>query len=390
MVFSQWFAFLHPGRQRHVARSRSRVASRSAPSCTWNVEQLEDRTLLAVSLTGVPNWVEQGPGPLLNGQVEGMTDNPVAGAIRTIAVHPTQANTVLIGSVNGGIWRTTNANAASPTWTPLIDDFPGLSIASITFSPRDDTGNTIYAGVGVVSSSINRSGPLTGLLKSTDGGSTWQIVGSQLRGLDIRAVLPAAGTEEEVVLAATNGGLFRSTNGGLTFTPVELGNYTDLARDTGVSSRLYAARIGNADRTAAILRSDDRGLTWTRVEVAAMAIANAVNIKLAISPQTGFDPVYAGIVRPIVQPDNDNDPTNNRSLNQLTGLFRSGNIGDTWTSAPLPGTIEPPNTIIGTFVGIHTGGQGASISRWQPTPTIRTWSMSAVTASPPTPVLWAT
>ena len=357
MVFSQWFAFLHPGRQRSAAaRSRCRVASRSAPSCTWNVEQLEDRTLLAVSLTGVPNWVEQGPGPLLNGQVEGMTDNPVAGAIRTIAPHPTQANTVLIGSVNGGIWRTTNANAASPNWTPLIDDFPGLSIASITFSPRDDTGNTIYAGVGAVSSFGNRSGPLTGLLKSTDGGSTWQLVGSQLRGLDIRAVLPAAGTGEEVVLAATNGGLFRSTNGGLTFTPVVLGNYTDLARDTGVSSRLYAARIGNADRTAAILRSDDRGLTWTRVEVAAMAIADSVNIKLAISPQTGFDPVYAGIVRPIVQPDNDNDPTNNPILNQLTGLFRSGNIGDTWTSAPLPGTTEPP--LIGTFVGIHPGGQG--------------------------------
>src|SRR5438876_5790325 len=152
MLFSQWFRFLHGRRLRSATRTRRRAPCRLRPSGQLSVEPLEDRTLMTITLTGVPTWVEQGPGPLINGQVEGITDAPVAGAIQAIAVHPTQANTVFVGSVNGGIWRTTNANAASPNWTPLIDDFPGLSITSIAFSPRDSTGNTIYAGVGASSS----------------------------------------------------------------------------------------------------------------------------------------------------------------------------------------------------------------------------------------------
>ena len=143
------------------------------------LELLEDRSVPAINLAGVPTWVEQGPGPLLHGQVEGFLDAPVSGAVRAIAADPTDANTVLVGSVNGGIWRTTNANAASPNWRPLIDDFPGLSIAAIAFSPRDH--NTIFAGVGHSSSEFGEGGSLTGLLKSTDGGDTWALVGRQLR-----------------------------------------------------------------------------------------------------------------------------------------------------------------------------------------------------------------
>ena len=90
------------------------------------METLEDRLAPAITVTGVPTWVEQGPGPLIKGQVEGIPDGPVAGAVRTIAPHPINPDTVLVGSVNGGIWRTTNASATPPTWTPLIDDFPSL------------------------------------------------------------------------------------------------------------------------------------------------------------------------------------------------------------------------------------------------------------------------
>lgn len=323
------------------------------------LESLEDRTLMAISLLGVPNWVEQGPGPLFNGAVQGIPNGPVAGAIQTIAPHPTQANTVLIGSVNGGIWRTTNANAASPTWTPLIDDFPSLSITSIAFSPRDGTNNTIYASVGASSAALGRSGPFTGLLKSTDGSATWQLVGPQLRGLDISKVVPADGMGLEVVLVATrrfgdaaSNGLFRSTNGGLTFTRVLTGNFTDVVQDTGNTSRFYAARIDgdigpDGPDDGAIFRSEDGGVIWARIDPAAVGASTAINIKLAVSQSVAPDPVYAGIVRLV---------TDAPGTTRLTGLFRSGNAGATWVQAPLPGTIEPP--LIGTFVGIHPAGQG--------------------------------
>src|ERR1700731_223740 len=87
----------------------------------------------AAALAGPP-WVEQGPGPILNGaNTEGMPGpNPVAGAINAIAPSPSSADTVFVGTVNGGVWKTSNATAASPTWTPLTDtQLPALSIDSL-------------------------------------------------------------------------------------------------------------------------------------------------------------------------------------------------------------------------------------------------------------------
>src|SRR5207249_759972 len=96
------------------------------------------------TLTGVPTWVEQGPGPITGGQTEGLNldgsgtpTNPVAGAVAVIAVHPTDANVFYIGAVNGGIWKTTNGTSANPTWTPLTDQMPSLSIGALAFSPID-------------------------------------------------------------------------------------------------------------------------------------------------------------------------------------------------------------------------------------------------------------
>src|SRR6185503_21231521 len=62
-------------------------------------------------------WTAQGAAPLQFGQTEGLTNNPVSGAIQAIVAHPSNANIIWAGSVNGGVWKTTNATSASPTWT---------------------------------------------------------------------------------------------------------------------------------------------------------------------------------------------------------------------------------------------------------------------------------
>src|SRR5690349_13413892 len=104
----------------------------------------------AAAALGAPAWVEQGPGPILNGQDEGLPGpNPVAGAINAIV--PISAATVFVGTVNGGVWKTSNATAASPTWTPLTDtQLLALSINSLAVSPVDP--NTLFAGTGSTSS----------------------------------------------------------------------------------------------------------------------------------------------------------------------------------------------------------------------------------------------
>ena len=266
---------------------------------------------------------------------------------------------------HGGIWRTTNASAASPNWTPLIDDFPGLSIGAIAISPRDH--NTIFAGVGRSSSDAGEGGSLTGLLKSTDGGDTWSLVGRQLRGLNVRQLVAQAGSGPEVVLAATDDGLFRSTNGGSSFTSVLAGNFTDLARDTGNSSRFFAARI-DGSTAGGVFRSEDSGATWTRIDQGFMNAATAVNIKLAIHRQVGDDdPLYAGIVGP---------------NGQLRGVFRAR------TGRELTRPCSRRRAaVIGSFVGIHLAARDASISM-ESTPTIRTRCGRDRQPFPPAP--WAT
>ena len=75
-------------------------------------------------------WTPQGPSPAYNGQVENITNLEVAGAIHTVAAHPISSTILYAGSVNGGIWRTDNATAASPTWVPLTDNKSSLSISA--------------------------------------------------------------------------------------------------------------------------------------------------------------------------------------------------------------------------------------------------------------------
>ena len=80
-----------------------------------------------------PTWVALGPSPTISAQVDVPPNNPVCGAIQSIAAHPSDANILYVGAVNGGLWRTTNATAASPNWTRLGD---GLVEFDLAFAPE--------------------------------------------------------------------------------------------------------------------------------------------------------------------------------------------------------------------------------------------------------------
>ena len=131
-------ALPHNAKARSLRLRRKRVLPR--------LEALEDRTLLAVTLTGVPNYEPQGPGPIVGGQAN-VSHDEVAGAINVIAVDPLNSAHVYVATVNGGIWETSNADAvdhngllgSSPghvDWAPLTDQFPSLSVDSLVRSSR--------------------------------------------------------------------------------------------------------------------------------------------------------------------------------------------------------------------------------------------------------------
>src|SRR5262249_38645152 len=205
-----------------------------------------------------PIWVEQGPGPILfDANTVIAPDSPVVGAINAIAASPTDPDLLYVGTVNGGIWKTTNATAISPTWTPLTDQqLPALSINSLALSPVDTA--IVFAGTGSTSSLGFEGSPGFGVARSTDGGDTWTVLAaSTFAGRPINSIVPTDLENGNVVLAATlfggpGGGVFRSTDLGNSFTRLS-GDGTSGLPDQGVSS--LVADPGNSQSVGVEPRS---------------------------------------------------------------------------------------------------------------------------------------
>ena len=283
---------------------------------------------------GISAWVEQGPGPILKGQTEGLPNNPVSGAAMAIAPDLTHPGIVYVGTVNGGIWRTLNANATNPSWVQLTDlKLPALSISSLAISPMNP--GVLFAGTGSTSSDAFDGSPGFGVARTTDGGTSWTVLAkSTFSGRRINSVVPTAissgGVNGQVVLVSTlfdKGGVYRSTNGGNAFTRVSGGSGLP---DGGVSSlvsdptnhlRFYAGvpQAFGGGSAAGVYRSLDGGQTWSAVNVGLSSIATSSRILLSVSRNTGV--VYAMVIN---------------SSGVASGVFRSANGGGSWTSMGMP------------------------------------------------------
>lgn len=282
---------------------------------------LESRELLAVTL------IPMGPTPIEQGQVEGMSSqkNPVAGAIQAVLTHPTDADTIWAGTTNGGIWKTTNAKSAFPTWKPLTDHLPNGSIGSMVFDAADASSQTIIAGLGAVSSFGRTSSALEGLLKSTDGGTSWTQLGTtSLNGQFITGI----GANGNTLITVSHPyyatpSVSRSTDGGLSWTKISgtaglpnAGGY-DLKIDPTNTSRYF---LGTA---SGIYRTTDSGVTWTNVTPAGVPLGSTTdNVKFSIGKNTGV--IFAAFM------------TNGR----LAAMTRSADAGATWQNLDIPEVIE--------------------------------------------------
>jgi subtilisin-like proprotein convertase family protein len=294
-------------------------------------------------------WIAQGPGPITNGATMNITNRPVAGALNAVVAHPTNADILWVASVNGGIWKTTNATSSSPTWIPQTDTFSSLSVANLERDPTDSTSNTLVAAAGAVSS-FRLSGPLGSLLRTTDGGTTWSALNpTALAGKNITGIAPRGST---IVVAANFCGapIFRSIDSGASFSALTgfgLSRVWDLAGDPTANAVLYAAVSDCLGGTtvSGMYKSSDTGANWSKVSNSTIdtLLASAFNAEISVG---NSGQVYVSIVT-------QNGVVNGQPNYQLAGIFRSGSGGSSWTQ------LDTPTTTEGTIVyGIHPGGQG--------------------------------
>src|SRR5712691_2847815 len=133
------------------------------------------------------NFTALGPQPERMTGCSGCYDyTTTEGRVNAIAVDPTTTvNGSIVayaGAVGGGVWKTTNCCSASTTWTVVTDDplISTTSIDTVTIDPSNH--NTIYAGTGDLNFGSFAMGS-QGILKSTDAGGTWTVLGADVFGM---------------------------------------------------------------------------------------------------------------------------------------------------------------------------------------------------------------
>ena len=207
-----------------------------------------------------------GPQPLQMTGCSGCYNyTTTEGRINDIVIDPTTITNGSIvayaGSVGGGVWKTTNCCSSTTSWSVVTDDplLATISIDSVTIDPNNH--NTIYAGTGDLNYGSFAMGS-QGILKSTDAGVTWTLLGANVFGPGFP--LPpgqfpqyqAVGKvrvdprNSNNVVAGTKTGLYFSYDGGANWTgPCTTNNFSTMRQDitglaltdTGSSTRIIAA-----------------------------------------------------------------------------------------------------------------------------------------------------
>ena len=128
-------------------------------------------------------------------------------------------------SVGGGVWKTTNCCSTTTTWTVTTDDplISAIDIDTLTIDPNDH--NTIYAGTGDLNFGSFSMGS-QGILKSTDAGAHWTMLGANVFGAaydepagqfpqyDAVGKVRVDPNNSQNVVAGTKKGVFVSYDGG--------------------------------------------------------------------------------------------------------------------------------------------------------------------------------
>lgn len=173
------------------------------------------------------------------------------GRIRTIGVHPQNPDIMLVGGVNGGIWKTTDGGIH---WEPKSDFLASLAIASMVVDP--DQPNRVFVGTGEGFFNFDAARGV-GIFVSEDFGESWNHLTSTMTGDFFYVNRMARVPGSQVLIAATRSGIFRSPDLGVSWSEAagfatDSRGYVDLKVDPSDSNWLYAYHYGSAAAGSAV------------------------------------------------------------------------------------------------------------------------------------------
>ncbi len=192
------------------------------------------------------DWTTLGPASVPSGYngYRGL------GRVNAIAFHPTDATTIYAGAPAGGLWVTNNSGS---TWTTFTDNLPTLGISSIIVDHLNP--DIIFIGTG---DRDHGDAPGAGVWKSTDGGFSFQPSNAGMTTATVGKMIMHP-IDNMKLLAATSSGIFRTVNGGVSWTNVSTGNFKDIVLKPDDPNIVYATRSGN------FYRSTNNGQSFTQI-----------------------------------------------------------------------------------------------------------------------------
>ncbi len=274
----------------------------------------------------ISSWSALGPGN-------------IGGRIRSLILRPSNHDEMILGAVSGGIWKTYDGGEH---WTPVKDDGEQLAISCMA-----NNGDTVYAGTGEAWGNADAvfGG---GILKSTDFGETWELLESTLtnegwdfknvrviridNGGNIYAVTFAYNRKDNIGDFYNNGGLWKSTDGGESWTkisPTSIVNYYNGSDVMPVSEDvvLYVTQYGW------LYRSTNGGETWTKITEGLPRVNDYNRVSFGQDPN---DPntVYAAFATFLGD--------------GLKGIYKTTDGGESWEQLPNPPRL--PSTLMNSYL----------------------------------------
>ena len=329
-------------------------------------ESLFARNLIALAKGQQTNstdpWHERGPWN-------------VGGRTRAFAIDATNENILFAGGVSGGLWRSTDAGNS---WTRVTDRMSKPDVVAIAQDLRPGHTNTWYYLSGeAYGTSASGGGSFylgDGMFKSTDGGLTWNPIASTSTGtqnvfstnwqVTWNLATDPSNLSQDELYAATYDGIYRSIDGGSTWTnPLHGGAASSYFTDVAVTdSGVVYATLSSDGAGRGVYRSTD-GINWTNILPANFPYQYDL-IKIGINPSNQNEVYFLcggtdtmGLLT--VNAWGDKEWNSLYRYNYVSG--NGSGAGGTWTDL----TMNLPHNI-GIFDDFHAQGSYNLVVRVKP------------------------
>jgi photosystem II stability/assembly factor-like uncharacterized protein len=156
--------------------------------------------------------------------------------INSLAFDPANPRVIYLATENSGIWKSTDAGE---TFAALNTGFVNRRVGAVTAAGRRLYLNTVQEGA------------FGGVFASTDQGRTWKLAAAGERAGEQLLVVSASPLQDNLLFAAGETRVYRSSNAGATWLPVVL---------PAAAARPRALRVLSAGKTTVVLVGTDRGL----------------------------------------------------------------------------------------------------------------------------------